>query len=70
MQNCEAIVVVQQTGFLGQVEKFPTLLDELRRRVKFGHSTLVQHNDSIRVDDRIDTMGYGDYSAVLENAAT
>lgn len=62
-------VAVKQTSLLSKFVEPATSLDQLRRRVEFRHSTLVQHNDSVRVDDRVDAVRDRNNGAVLEYTA-
>lgn len=65
---CETIAV-NQPSLLGKLVEPTTSLDQLRRRVEFRHPALVQHDDPIRVDDRVDAVRNRDDGAILEDTA-
>lgn len=62
-------IAVNQTSLLSKLVEPATSLDQLRWRVKFRHPTLVEHNDSIRIDDGVDAVRDRNNSAVLEYTA-
>lgn len=57
-------VGVKQASLLGELVELTTLLDQRRRRVELRHAALVEHDDSIRVDDRVDAVRNRDDRAV------
>lgn len=62
-------VAINQTSLLSKFIEPATSLDQLRRSVELRHLTLVQHDDSIGVDDRVDAVRDRNNSAVLEYTA-
>lgn len=60
----------QEIGLLDEVVEQSFPFDQLGRRVKFGHSALVQYDDLVRVQNGIDAMRYGNDGLVLEHVAT
>jgi hypothetical protein len=62
-------VVVEQAGLLGELVEFAATLDQLCGRVELRHTPLVQNDDTIGVDDRVDAVRDRDDGSVLEDAA-
>jgi hypothetical protein len=62
-------VVVEQAGLLGELVEFSATLDQLCGRVELRHTPLVQNDDTIGVDDRVDAVRDRNDGSVLEDAA-
>jgi hypothetical protein len=67
--NCVP-VTVKQPSLLDKVVEFPTLLDQDRRGIELRNAALIQDDDAVRVNDRVDTVRDRDNRAVLEDATT
>lgn len=69
LRRASETVAVYQPSLLGKLVEPATSLDQLRRRVEFRHPALVQHDDPIGVDDRVDAVRNRDNGAILEDTA-
>lgn len=69
LRGGNATIVVEQAGLLGELVELAATLDQLCRCVEFSHSPLVQNDDPIGVNDRVNAMRNRDDSPVRENAA-
>lgn len=63
-------VTVKQPSLLDKVVEFPALLDQNRGGIELRNAALVQDDDAVRVNDRVDTVRDRDNRAVLEDATT
>lgn len=62
--------ILNKIGILGHaVEGRFRIGQQCTRRVKLCYLTLIQHNDLIRVQDGIQTMGYGQHGTLPELTA-
>lgn len=68
-QNSCNGITLQKTGLFNEVVKFATISDEFRWCVEFGHSTVVQNDDTVRVDNGVDAVCNRDYRSVFEDTA-
>jgi hypothetical protein len=62
-------VAVEQASFLSELVEFAAAFDKLCRCVKLSHSPLVQNDDPVGVDDRVDAVRNCDDSPIRKDAA-
>ena len=68
--SCTVPKVVQEACFPHQLIKEPSSVDQLVWGVEFGHFPLLQDYNSVRVQNRVDTMSDCDDGPVLEHSAS
>jgi hypothetical protein len=66
--SCAVSKAVQESGFADQFVEQASSVDELCRSVKFRNLALLQHYDSIRVQNGVDTVRYRDDGTIVEDA--
>ena len=68
--NCPVSEVVQQACLPDEFVEKPSSADQFPRGIEFGHLSLLQHDDAIRVQDRVDSMRNRDDGTIFEYVAS